>query len=139
MPPRRCAPGAEAFRVDIILACICPQPADSRFAVLKLGREDCVLAQSVIDAGDRIASADKPPGRAVAFITPQPGTAVHPDYQRHRPAVACLLMQIQIQLVALVAIRDVFNVAQSANLCIAGGDFGFFWLLGRGGFPAVVA
>ena len=49
------APGGKAIGIQAVFYGVSPQPAHGSFAILDLGRENCVLAEAVIDAGNRVA------------------------------------------------------------------------------------
>ena len=108
VPARRTSPGGEAIRIDPVFGGVRPEPADSRFAVLDLSGENGVLAQPIVDRGDRETLCEVFQ-RHPLFLAAHPESAtVDVNDQRQIRAV---LRQIQVQLLALVATGHIRQIA----------------------------
>jgi len=115
----RGAPDAESGRVYVVLFGVGAEPADRGFAVLYLCGEYGVLAEAIVDAGDGVASGEKSGGASAVFTSRLPASAVDPDDQGQRLGVVGSggsLRQVQVELVALVAAWDVFDVTGDCHV-----------------------
>ena len=124
----RRAPDADVVGVDVMLGGVGSQPADRRFAVLDLCREDGVLAEAVIDARHGVALSDQEDGRAVVLAARRPTAAMNPADQR-QPALG-LFGQVQVEVVPLVAAWDILDIPQDLDTgreLGAAGCFAFSW------------
>src|SRR5262245_13220525 len=96
--------------VEAVLRGIGPQEADGGLAVLDLGREGRVLAEPIVDAGDRVPAPQELYRRSwSAVLAPAPpGPTVDPYDQR----AGCLALgrEVEIQRVALL-VRPIGQVA----------------------------
>ena len=89
------------------------------FAVLDLGREDGMLAEAIIDAGDGVALGEEGDSRATILAAAFPGAAVDPDNERGIAIVPG--WQVEIEFLALVPVFDVGQVTK--RLCARGQSF----------------
>ena len=111
-------PDADVAGIEVVLLGICPQPANGCLAVLDLGGEEGVLAQSVIDARHGVALADQRDRRATFLAAGRPTAPVDPDDDGQ--GVICLGGQIQVELVAGVSASDILQVAVDLHICRLG-------------------
>ena len=106
---RRATPCAEVVAVEFVLRGVCTQPADGRFAILNLGRENRLATQPVADARDGIAALQLSDGPDLLLASRRPTAAVNPDDERQRPIR--FLRQIKIQQQSLFANARIFQIA----------------------------
>ncbi len=96
---------AHTHGIDPVFLSMGAKPAHGRLAVMKLGRKNRRTAQSIADAGNRIAPPGKVSNRAGMFAAVFPSSTMNPQNRRHR--TMSLIWQVKIQNLPRVAPRNI--------------------------------